>query len=413
MTAKPIRALFVPGNVAHVRTQLPVAAELARRGHDVAFLVRDRMVAADYRVAPLLAATGQVVHDFDGFYETDLGRRFPRLAAYGRSRRDVTRALDALGFDLAVLCNDDSALFDRLVVDFCRRGDRRTLLIQESVRPAQRRLGLGRRIRHQGLSAVAGGWVQSAGSALLPGPFTRRGYAHGGCDLIAAAGDCFRRRLMDEGVAAERIRVTGQPRLDALEAPPAGPLAAAGDEAVLLFCSQPIPAPPRLVDRLFVELVAACEALPKVRLLFKLHPRDLPEEHWRGLLGKAVSGEAVLGDRVEVTKTRPLAESFRTADAMMTVASTTALEAMAAGLPVGLVDYLPTPWYLPYEERGAALSVRSRSELPDAVRRLLRDRALREGLTAHAGQVLQDELYLRDGHSAERIADFIEERLRG
>jgi hypothetical protein len=163
----------------------------------------------------------------------------------------------------------------------------------------------------------------------------------------------------------------------------------------------------RHLDSLFRDLVATCDALGNVRLLFKLHPDDeKPPEAWLALL-RPHEGKCLL----EVTATRPLAECFDMADAMMTIASTTCLEAIGAGIPVGLIDYLPVEWYLPVAESGAALPVGSRAQLQEAVRALLFDPILRHELFQRGAGALEDELHLQDGHSAERIVNFMEEAL--
>src|SRR5262249_50558321 len=140
----------------------------------------------------------------------------------------------------------------------------------------------------------------------------------------------------------------------------------------------------------------------------KIHPDDSPEEHWQALLHSSEM-DSVL----EVTSTRPLGECFDMADAMMTIASTTSLEAIAAGLPVALINYLPIPWYLPFDESGAVLPVTDPSRLTDVIRTLLFDTDTRSRLRANAPRVFFDELYLQDGKSAQRIAQFIEENLNG
>lgn len=265
-----------------------------------------------------------------------------------------------------------------------------------SVQPGRRRL-----------SVIVDRIVESVGRCPMTGAFARKAYGRSGCTMIAAAGDRFRRQLMEQRVAGDKIRVTGLPRLDGAMRASKRPSDNTSAKAarVLLFCNQPIPES-HLLNRLFVDLVAACDACDNVRLLVKLHPRDLPVDHWLRLL-PADAGRSIL----EVTNSRRLEDCFHVADAMITVASTTTLEAMAAGLPVALVNYLPISWYLPYDERGAAMSINSECTLRESILRLLFDSSVRGSLRARAEAVLQDELYLRDGCAAKRIVDFIEEKL--
>ncbi len=402
-----MNVLFTPGNRSHVASMLPIAEELRRRGHDSSFLTRDAVIEPEYRTAEAVKGAGFPCYEYSGYYESDVSRLLPKVASYVRSKREVFAFLSSIPFDVAVFCNDNSALFDRLVIAFSRREHKEVLLVQESVRPAHRPASLATQIRRRGLSAVAAWGSRILARCAPPGAFVRRGYGRSGCTMIAAAGDRFRRQLMRQGVAGKNIRVTGQPRLDGtMKSTPR--LSDNGDgktERVLLFCNQPIPES-HLLDRLFVDLVTACDACDNVRLLVKLHPRDLPVDHWLRLL-PADAGHSLL----EVTNSRKLDECFQLADAMMTVASTTSLEAMAAGLPVALVNYLPISWHLPYDELGAALSIDSACTLKESILRLLFDCSVCESLRARAETVLQDELYLRDGGSAKRIVDFIEERL--
>ncbi len=409
MADKTVKALLVSTNSSHVLTQLPVAAELSRRGHRPLFLVRDSVVRPKHRVTHVLEETGFSTCEYCGYYESDMYRRLPGVRAYVRSKRAVFAFLRTVDFDIAIVCNDDAALFDRLVVDFCRLNNKESLLIQESVRPARRRLPLPTLLKYYGTSILVAKLVQTAARCLTYGPFVRRGYGHSHCTMIAAAGERFRRQLDREGVASSKIRVTGQPRLDRRKEQPAARVPDRGcptRQRVLLFCSQPLRRNWEPLDRLFKDLVLACKALDDVRLLVKLHPRDLEVEHWLALLDPSEANS-----HLEVTKTRPLDECFRVADAVVTIASTTCLEAMAAGLPVGLVNYLPTPCYLPYDEAGAALSITSANALKDSIQKLLSDSQLRARLVANSRSVLRDELYLQDGQSASRIVDYIEERV--
>ena len=82
---------------------------------------------------------------------------------------------------------------------------------------------------------------------------------------------------------------------------------------------------------------------------------------------------------------------------------------MAAGLPIALIDYFPTSRYLPYSDLGAALSIKQREALVPTIDLLLDDWDTRHRLTAQSRCALDAELHFRDGGSAVRIADFIEE----
>jgi hypothetical protein len=377
------------------------------RGHSCSFLTRDSLIEPCYRVEHLVDRQQFGTHTYTGHYETDLDR-FPGLRSYLRSRREIARFLSSLEFDIAVVCNDDAGYFVRILIDYCRRYGKEAILIQESVRPAPRSEAFSGSHKKQGRSTPVRSTLRFVARRAMSSALFRKGYGHSPCTMIAAAGDRFCRQLIAEGVAANKIRVTGQPRLDSLYPPDSAdrverPIRA---DPVLLFCTQPLPGTQPFMDDLFHDLISVCSSLGNVRLLFKLHPLDLPEKHWLRLIDR--DEERFVAD---VTRKRPLRECFDMADGMITIASTTSLEAIAAGLPVGLVNYLPISWYLPFERSGAVLSIQRREDLEATVRALLFDHQVRSALKKNSSTVFLDELYLQDGRSAVRIGDFIEEKL--
>ncbi|QEM68663.1 hypothetical protein FO488_11165 [Geobacter sp. FeAm09] len=396
--------LFVPSNPSHVATQVPVAVELACRGHKPLFLSRDALIEEEYRVEPFLAAQHMPIMRYEAFYESDSQRFFPVIGSYRKLAAELSRWLAPLGADAVVTCNDDAALFDRMVMELFRDCDKPAFLIQESVRPSIRKLPFLLKLKEQGGNEILHQLCAKFAYKLSLGAFFRKGYAHSRGTTVFAAGDMFRQILLQDGVDDSRILVTGQPRLDRKTAPGgSGGNDRDTRDRVLLYCNQPVKCSQQAQERLFVRLVEAVDAMDNVKLLVKLHPRDLPESHWLGLL-RPGQGQSL----VEITRTRPLADCFTAADAFMTIASTTCLEAMDYGLPVGLVNYLPIDWYLSYDRFKAVISVPSEQELRPAIATLLFDEPVRQRLRLGAEQVLRNELHLRDGRSAWRIANHIE-----
>lgn len=403
----PIRVLFVPGNPLHAKTHLLVAEELTRRGHVATFLARDQVTTADYRVREVLENSGYEIIDYAHFYESDQGRVFPSLQTYGRSRRAVFDFLSRLPFDLSVSCNDTSALFDRLVVAFGRRHNKPSLLIQESIKQARREITLRAVMRRHGIRKATLLAARRAAVRWLPGPFTARPYGHSECTLIACAGERFRQQLLAEGVAATKLHVTGQPRFENQKPRTTEDRSIRlSSDAVLLYCSQPLQGCAEAARQFFVDLVRACDSMPGVRLIVKLHPRDDHPDALQKLLPDS-AGSSLL----EITRQRSLSECFAMSQAMITVTSTTCVEAMQAELPVGLLNYFPTNRYLPYDQYEAVVPINSPANLRESLHRLLFDPELRRCLVANSPKVIEDEMFKLDGRSAERIVDLIEEQV--
>ena len=394
--------LFLPSNPAHYRTMEPVARELSRLGHRIAFSVRDAHLDSSYSVDSLVRQGGFTRYVYEGFYKLNMFQILPPLGIWHHMRKDVFRYLDSVAFNAIIVCNDFTVPFERLAIDYCRRNSRVSLLIQESVRPAFQRLPLAIRFRSDGPRSLIRPVERFIARRLVPSGYGRSEYGHSPCSLIAVAGDAFRRRLISEGVDQEKIHITGQPRLDQSRLITPRTIPSKIGPPTLLFCSQPSPVPQRVVDMMFVEMLEGCRQAGNVQLLVKLHPRDLAPEHWF-----AVAPNALRPLLIDVTKTDSLESCFEVADAMVTIASTTCLEAMQAGLPVGLIKYLPLEWHLPYEDHDAIIPIRCASDFSEAIRALTRDEKLRQRLVRNAEDVLFDELYLRDGKSAQRIAQLL------
>lgn len=397
--------LFAPSNPSHVATQLPVAKEMVRRGYKAVFLSRDTIVNEEYRVEPFLNGTGMQIIRYDSYYKPDLNLISPRLFSYLKFGTELSGWLSTVDADAVVVCNDDAALFDRMVVELFRRAGKHAFLIQESVRPAIRRIPLYVKLKEQGGRGIFLDLYQKIVFRLGLGPFFRKGYAHSSNIYIFTAGIMFRNQLIAEGVDESRIIVTGQPRLDGRVV---GKNRFKSDKVdnktkTILYCSQPVKCSLRTQEKLFIDIVDTIDRMHNVKLIVKLHPRDCPESHWLHLL-RADQGKSL----IEITRTRQLSSCFEMSDAFITIASTTCLEAMDYGLPVGLIDYLPLEWHLPYSNLGGVISIKSRMDLYSSIDMLLFNESLCDRLREGSEKVLWNELYLRDGKSACRIADSIE-----
>lgn len=398
--------LFIPSNPSHVATQMPVAEELLKRGNIPLFLSRDYHIEKQYCVEPTLSNYSMPVVRYKSYYKTDENRIFPSIYSYLKFYAKFSVWLSNVGADAIVVCNDDAALFDRMAVNIFLRTGKSAFLIQESVRPAIRKISFNKKYKEQGAKGILQDILKCLAFRYRLGPFFRKGYAHSSVTMIFTAGEMFSHRLRDEGVTHSQIIVTGQPRLD-IKASPVEALLhekKVGSGKVLLFCNQPVKCSKEAQEGLFLDIVNLTDSMEGVSLIVKLHPRDPPESYWIQLL-KPGQGRSL----IDITRSSPVIDCFKRADAFITITSTTCLEAMEYGLPVGLIEYLPIEWYLPYSSLNAVISVKSYVELRHAIEMLLFDESVRNRLHENAENVLIQELYLRDGKSATRICDHIEQ----
>jgi hypothetical protein len=140
-----------------------------------------------------------------------------------------------------------------------------------------------------------------------------------------------RRALATCGVPAERIVVTGAPRFDgAPQAAPALAGAARSDERILVATSGPGDHVSLDVHLRFIELLdEAVAATPGIGWTIKLHPKDRVE-HYEALARRA-NVTVVSGDRAGRSS---IFDHLALADGLVTVASTTAIDALRARVPV-------------------------------------------------------------------------------
>ena len=198
----------------------------------------------------------------------------------------------------------------------------------------------------------------------------------------------------------ESIAVTGSPRLDALAAQMTALSAdsiadarraagAAGEEPLVLVVSKYAEIRGQLPG-----LLHALQRLPGVRVAVKTHPAETAAPYERAAAG-------VTTVRVLPAST-PLAPLLRAAQAIVTVNSTVAIDALALGIPalsVGLPNNLS-----PFVASGAMLGTTAPHEIGPALERLLYDRGFCQQLSSAAASVARRYRIVPDGRAAERSA---------
>jgi hypothetical protein len=183
-------------------------------------------------------------------------------------------------------------------------------------------------------------------------------------DRMLANGDQLRDVLARNGVAADRLVVTGQPRYDRLRA------LGAPDAACRIRARLGLPRNRRLVlfpsqydqDPAFVEgIVDACLRVPDVHLMLRPHPSEPSTFHESLMNGRR--------DRVTLCRHEPIEWLVTACDALVAKSSTTTLEAAMLGKPVIVVHNRGTPMFAHLEAIRPIL-LHTADEIPSALRRL-------------------------------------------
>lgn len=236
-------------------------------------------------------------------------------------------------------------------------------------------------------------------------------YGHGECSKIAVFGDAVERMLVSEGVNPERIVVTGNPKFDKnlkyrnlnCKGRVCQRWQISEDKDIILLLTQ------YFVEskiwsaeqrRKFVLAIAnATAALPKTQLIIKLHPPIENEEDYQEIV-KDLSPPPI------ICKYASLPELLNACSLAITVSSTAALEAMAMGKPVVIVDLFSTPGSSFYKGSGALFAEREEGILP-AIQKALYDPQTREEMAKSMEKFVYQQAYLQDGQASKRIADLI------
>jgi Capsule polysaccharide biosynthesis protein len=212
------------------------------------------------------------------------------------------------------------------------------------------------------------------------------------------------RHLMEGGrFPRESIAVTGSPRLDVVadtfhrltdkEVDAARVASGAGDSKQLIL----------LVTKyseardVLPALLKAVHSMPTAQLAVKTHPAETPDPYEAAARGQG--NVRVLAAAV------PLAPLLRAADAVVTVNSTVALDAMALGVPaltIGLPNNLS-----PFVEAGAIAGAAAPDEIGPALQRLLYDDLFRQQFRSASAAVAAAYGMTPSGDAADRQVSII------
>jgi hypothetical protein len=200
----------------------------------------------------------------------------------------------------------------------------------------------------------------------------------------------------------ESLAVTGSPKLDLLSGAfhglSAGEIEAArhdagagGDRALVLLVTKFSE-----VRRVLPALLDAMASMPDAQLAIKTHPAETPEGYQTAVRGR--SNVRVL------PASAPLAPLLRAAQAVITVNSTVALDAMSLGVPalsIGLPNNLS-----PFVEAGAMAGAAA-AEIGPVLQRLLYDDVFRQQFCSASARLASSYGMMPAGRAAETQASMI------
>ncbi|MBA2539425.1 MAG: hypothetical protein H0V17_07315 [Deltaproteobacteria bacterium] len=326
-----------PGH--HLEMMEPVADELRRRGQRVSMisLAEVRGLKTPQRTPPITRVI-----------PFDIRKRAGQTESPGIELREWQRG--SLAKRLAWWVG----LAPRLA--WLLRKARVVVIPNDAVFPYVELLALTRRL---GIRSVL---VQEGIRFTFPGGHAGPSYGAGGCDAVCVWGEGSREYFERTGAPAERITVTGAPRMDTIEParweargrellsslglskPPLAFLSnpieiqGYGDKAVRLSC--------------FEQLVTAAAPLLVARdttLIVKTHAYEDPAEY------EAIARRSAHPERIRILGAMPIFTVLAAARAAIVMASTVGLEALVFGLPLGVLEIPRHGYAFEYVQQRAAI----------------------------------------------------------
>ncbi|MBI5227923.1 UDP-N-acetylglucosamine 2-epimerase [Candidatus Micrarchaeota archaeon] len=237
-----------------------------------------------------------------------------------------------------------------------------------------------------------------------------------GCysDYIAVWGEYARNQLIERGSPPEKIIVTGSPSIDfvlkqqidknrifqSLKADPE-------KKTIFFAASDMIGARLWTRDEFENTIKQVCNAvnnMDEVQLIIKIHPFHQGREP--KFMEKFVDGKKIFdGGIVDTT------DLLQLCDILITDVSTSALEAMAIGKNVAIINLTSRSVSEPYPDiyitDGVAFLINNEEQVETCLNRILYDNELRDSLAKKRNEFVKEQLFRLDGKSSERVVDLI------
>jgi hypothetical protein len=225
---------------------------------------------------------------------------------------------------------------------------------------------------------------------------------------IALPGQSLKDIFINMGFAAERLFVTGQPRLDEISQvglDGADSLAELGIEEnkdVAVLATHPLKTFWSREDRkrFLSHVTGAMRNFPDEQMVIKLHPDEYMDDY-RQLLTEIGCNDAIVCQDVS------LYELLNKCNLLMTTHSTTALEAMLFDKPVICIDFTGRCPISFYTSDGAAIGVNREQNLIPAIDRALHDPQTSSELAQGRRRFIEKHVHRQDGGNSRRVAELI------
>lgn len=240
-------------------------------------------------------------------------------------------------------------------------------------------------------------------------------------DRIVVYGDVHRRDLLSVGIEESRVLTCGAPYLDQRPRqtgkmhPDLARLLKPGPDQpyVLVATSGPGHTVSHHQHALVIEqLMGLSNRFPQVLFAVKLHRKD-HVNYYRQVADRVGAHRLRIIPDATPEFPRDIFGWLQGCRAVLTGASTVAIEAMLMDVPVITMDFCDEIHDIDFIDIGATLHVTSGDQLDERLRDVLGQHEVIGHLRAKAAEYLQDSFFKLDGQSAKRTAEALAALLRG
>jgi len=218
-------------------------------------------------------------------------------------------------------------------------------------------------------------------------------------DYLTVYSDKVKQRLVAAGRPASRVVVTGNPAFDSLadsnileEGKKLRKMkGVSGDEKLVLWAEQPEPLEPDLPRDVRFHLGDICRKHPRWKLITRLHPSSTDPVK-----------EVIPPDVLVSPSHESLPALLSACDAVVTLTSTVAMEALLMNKPVLIIRISPYRHLVDYSKDDGAMIIETLGEAELGLERLFNDPILQNELAEQRSRLP------KIGYAASRICDHVE-----
>lgn len=205
----------------------------------------------------------------------------------------------------------------------------------------------------------------------------------------------------------DSVIVTGQPRYDILPKIPElfkkqdfyTRLGIDKTKKTILITTQPIPFDKREV--FLKSLLSELKKIEDINIVIKPHP--IENKKWHERIVNDVGVDAIV-----LPSTSNTYEALYACDLMITLSSTTVLEAAILGKDIIIADLIGYPYAEPFMKSRGTIGVKDKNQLLDAIEKILYNKRVGEKLKKGRKKLVYNHAYRQDGKATERFVNLAE-----